>query len=66
MQINLASETVATVPQAARHFKISPAKAWKLVLSGQVPSVKIGSSRRVTLESFARSFQSADAGEGQQ
>lgn len=59
MHIDLAKETVVTVNQAAKHFGLSPSMVWRLVLQGRVPSVKIGGARRLTLESFARAFQSS-------
>ena len=63
MKIDLAHQTVVTVPQAARHFKLSPATAWRLVLTGRVPSVMLNKNRRVTLESFAAAFQDSSADE---
>lgn len=48
--LNLASQRVVTIPELAKHFRLSPATAWRLILTGKIPSVKIGKSRRTTLE----------------
>ena len=54
--IDPVNETVVTVPQAAQHYQISTPTAWRFVLSGRVPSFKLGGSRRTTLEAFARAL----------
>jgi excisionase family DNA binding protein len=51
-----------TVPHAARALDISARKAWELVHSGVIESIKIGRSRRVTrraLEAYVDSLRSA-------
>jgi excisionase family DNA binding protein len=51
-----------TVPRAARALDISDRKAWELVHSGVIQSIKIGRSRRVTrraLEEYIESLRSA-------
>jgi excisionase family DNA binding protein len=51
-----------SVPRAARALDISDRKAWELVHSGAIKSIKIGRSRRVTrqaLEEYIESLRSA-------
>ena len=39
-----------TVDEVATQLRVGRSKAWTLVLSGAIPSVKIGQSRRVSAE----------------
>ena len=53
-RVDLVNEQLVTVPQVAKHFGISRAKAWRMILKGRWPSVKIDGSRRTSLEAIAR------------
>lgn len=57
VDIDLVNDTIVTVPEAARHFSISKAAAWRLVLKGAWPSVKIQASRRTSLEACAAAIR---------
>ena len=59
--IDLVNDTICTVPQAAEHFGISKAKAWRLILKGDWPSVKIDASRRTSIEAIARTIQAENS-----
>ncbi len=39
-----------TVPEAAKQIGIGPALAWRLVKSGEMPSIKLGSRRIVPVD----------------
>lgn len=53
---------VVDVPEAGRLLGVSPRSAWRLVRSGEVPSVRIGGSRRVLVADIDRYL--ADLREG--
>ncbi|MEU7904784.1 helix-turn-helix domain-containing protein [Actinoplanes sp. NPDC049118] len=49
MEISAASEQLAfTVPHAAKVLDLSPRTVWYLANTGQIESIKIGRSRRIT------------------
>ena len=58
--IDPVNETIVTVNGAARHYKISPATAWRMILDKRVASFKVGSSRRTSLEAFRRYIESTN------
>jgi excisionase family DNA binding protein len=41
------------VPEAAKILAVSPATAWSLVSRGEIESVKIGKSRRISTEALS-------------
>lgn len=49
-RVDLTKGTVVTVPELAKKLKISPSTAWRLILTKKIPSVRVGSLRRTTLE----------------
>ena len=58
--IDLVSETICTIPQAAVHFGISKPSAWRKILTAEWPSFKIGKSRRTSIEAIARAIEEAN------
>jgi excisionase family DNA binding protein len=42
-----------TVVDAARHLRISRSKVYELLASGELPSVRIGRNRRITMADLA-------------
>jgi excisionase family DNA binding protein len=50
-----------TVPRAARALDISDRKAWELVHSGVIKSIKIGRSRRVTRQALEEYIETLEA-----
>ena len=48
------SKLCITVPQAARSLCISPAKAYLLALSGELPTIKFGRAVRVPVDELKR------------
>ena len=53
------ADTLVNVKEAADHFRVSKPTVWRWILSGKVASIKVGNSRRTSLEAIARAF-SAD------
>lgn len=61
--IDLVNDRICTVKDAAQHYSVSTPTVWRWILSERIPSVKLGNSRRTSIEGIARAFQSeADAG----
>jgi len=56
-EIDLVNDTIVSIPNLADQFGISRAAAWRKILKGEWPSVKIGNSRRTSLEACARRIQ---------
>ncbi len=54
--IDPVSDTIVNVRQAATHYAVSPPTVWRWLLSGKVASIKVGNSRRTSLEAIARAF----------
>ena len=42
-----------TVVDAAKHLRISRSKVYELLASGELPSVRIGRNRRITMSDLA-------------
>jgi excisionase family DNA binding protein len=42
-----------TVVDAARHLRISRSKVYELLAAGELPSVRIGRNRRITMSDLA-------------
>lgn len=49
-----ATRKLVTIPDAARMLSISERSAWRLVSTGELSSVKLGRSTRITVESIER------------
>jgi predicted DNA-binding transcriptional regulator AlpA len=60
MPIDLANEPLVSVKEAADHFGISRAATWRLILSDKWPSVKIGGSRRTSIQACARAIEASN------
>ncbi len=60
--IDPVTDTIVSVGQAAQHYGVSKPTVWRWILSGKVASIKLGNSRRTSLEAIARAF-SADSAE---
>ncbi len=54
--IDPVTDTIVTVKQAATHYAVSTPTVWRWLLSGRVASIKVGNSRRTSLEAIARAF----------
>lgn len=54
-RIDLTTQKVVSLSKAARHFDVSLNTMWRWALSGKIPSVKIGGSRKTTIEAVAAS-----------
>ncbi|MCC6508019.1 MAG: helix-turn-helix domain-containing protein [Pirellulaceae bacterium] len=52
------NDTIVNVKQAAKHYSVSVPTVWRWLLSGKVASMKVGSSRRTSIEAIARAFAS--------
>ncbi|MBC8352203.1 MAG: helix-turn-helix domain-containing protein [Planctomycetes bacterium] len=50
------NDTIVNVKQAATHYGVSAPTVWRWLLSGRVASIKVGNSRRTSLEAIARAF----------
>jgi excisionase family DNA binding protein len=51
------TKLLVTVDEAAKSLSVGRPKMWQLVMSGEVPSIKIGASRRIpvsVLEDYVR------------
>jgi excisionase family DNA binding protein len=55
-----------TVPEAASCLGVSEAKGWQLVARGQLRSLKIDSSRRVSTEAIADYIREREQAEARQ
>ena len=62
------AETVRllTVPEAASRLGVSEAKGWQLIARGQLRSLKIDNSRRVSTEAIADYIREREAVETRQ
>jgi len=52
-----------TVPEVAQHLRLGRTTVYRLIGTGELPSIKVGGSRRVTasaLQVFLEGLQSAD------
>lgn len=49
---DLPDPALLTVEQVAQRLHLSRSKAWELVSSGELPSITIGRSRRVSVASL--------------
>jgi excisionase family DNA binding protein len=56
--IDPVNDTIVNVKQAAKHYSVSVPTVWRWLLSGKVASIKVGNSRRTSLEAIARAFGS--------
>jgi excisionase family DNA binding protein len=56
LQLDPVNDTIVTVREAADHYKVSVPTVWRWVLSGKVDSIKVGNSRRTSLEAISRAF----------
>ena len=54
--IDPVNDTIVDAKQAAKHYGVSVPTVWRWLLSGKVASIKLGSSRRTSLEAIARAF----------
>ena len=54
--IDPVNDTIVNVAQAAEHYAVSKPTVWRWILSGKVASIKVGNSRRTSLEAIARAF----------
>ena len=50
------TDTIVSVGQAAQHYGVSKPTVWRWILTGKVASIKLGNSRRTSLEAIARAF----------
>ena len=44
------NKLVLTVPQVADELQVTPRHVWALIERGDLPSIKVGGSRRITRE----------------
>lgn len=56
--LDLINDDIVSAKQAAKHYGVSQPTMWRWMLSGKVASVKLGNSRRTSLQAIARAFQS--------
>ena len=56
-----ATPKLVTIPDAARMLSISERSAWRLVSTGELSSVKLGRSTRITVESIERLIERGGA-----
>ena len=56
--LDLVNDTIVSARQAASHYNVSQPTVWRWMLSGRVPSCKLGNSRKTSLEAIARAFES--------
>jgi len=49
-------DTLVNVRQAAKHYGVSTPTVWRWLLSEKVASIKVGNSRRTSIEAIAREF----------
>jgi len=54
--IDPVNDTIVNVTQAASHYGVSKPTVWRWLLTGKVASIKVGNSRRTSLEAIARAF----------
>ena len=59
--IDTCREKLVTIRELAKHYGISEAATWRLVLSGKIESVKIGRNRRTSLEAGQRFIERTNA-----
>ena len=52
------------VEEAARLLNLSRGKAYQLIMNGELPSVVIGRSRRVSVEALRRFVEEHERGQG--
>lgn len=55
MTLDITSQRVVSLNKAARHFDVSPSTMWRWALQHKIPTVKIGGSRKTTIEAVAES-----------
>ena len=49
-------DNIVNVKQAATHYGVSAPTVWRWLLSEKVASIKVGNSRRTSIEAIARAF----------
>ena len=54
----MADKLLLTVPEAAERLSLGRTKAYELVLSGRIESVKVGTARRVPVDALDRYVES--------
>ena len=54
MDTHFAGQTLMTIPQVAEIVALSPRAVWHLAATGDLPSIKIGKSRRIRLATLER------------
>ena len=55
-RLDLITDTIVSAKQAAKHFGVRQPTVWRWMLSGKVASVKLGNSRKTSIEAIARAF----------